>query len=241
MSVKIYNQEGKETGSMDLPSFFALPWNADLVHQVVESERANQRQVLAHAKNRAEVRGGGRKPWRQKGTGRARHGSIRSPIWIKGGKAHGPTKERNFKKDIPKKMRRKALLIVLAQKFRDNEIMFLSGLHLDSPKTKLAADVLKKLAIVKGFERLGGKGGKALILEDKKDISIERSFRNLPYARILQANNINPRVLLENKFIILSRASMEIINKTFATSRVSSGKSNLAKASKVGILSRVRK
>ena len=108
MKVPLYNQEGKESGQALLPKeIFDVKFNSDLVHQVAVSQAANRRRVIAHTKGRGDVRGGGKKPWRQKGTGRARHGSRRSPIWKGGGVTFGPTKERVFKKDIPKKMRRK--------------------------------------------------------------------------------------------------------------------------------------
>src|SRR3989338_1467401 len=139
----IYNQKGEKSGTYLLPAeIFGLPWNADLVHQIMHSQQLNARANTAHTKDRGDVRGGGKKPWQQKGTGRARHGSRRSPIWVGGGVAHGPTVEKNYGRKINKKMREKALFTVLSQKVRDNEILFLSGLKLESPKTKLAREVL---------------------------------------------------------------------------------------------------
>src|SRR3989344_1678996 len=121
METNIYNQEGKEVGKVSLPTaVFGVKWNPDLVHQAVVAMEANARTPVAHTKSRADVRGGGRKPWKQKGTGRARHGSTRSPIWVGGGVAHGPTNEKIFAKKINKKMRTKALYTVLSQKLRDN-------------------------------------------------------------------------------------------------------------------------
>src|SRR3989338_5905457 len=126
MKYPVYNQEGKEEGTTVLPKeIFDVKMNADLVHQVFISHTANQRQNSAHTKNRGEVRGGGRKPWRQKGTGRARHGSIRSPIWKGGGVSGGPRNEKNWEKEIPKKMRRSALFMVLSEKAKNNLVLVL--------------------------------------------------------------------------------------------------------------------
>src|SRR5436853_6808436 len=128
METKIYNIEGKETGKITLPeNIFGLPWNADLVHLVVVGMHANARTNVAHTKDRGEVRGGGKKPWRQKGTGRARHGSIRSPIWRGGGVTHGPRNEKNYARAIPKKIRAKALFMALSRKLKDGEIIFVDS------------------------------------------------------------------------------------------------------------------
>src|SRR3989344_788916 len=143
MEVKVYNQEGKESSEIELgEAIFGLPWNADLVHQAVRVAFANQRPVLASTKDRSEVRGGGRKPWRQKGTGRARHGSTRSPLWKGGGVTFGPTNERNFKLKINKKMARKAFLTALSAKAKDNEILLFDDLKVTSSKTKEMAKVM---------------------------------------------------------------------------------------------------
>src|SRR3989338_9034179 len=124
MKIDVYNEKGEVTGSTILPKeIFQVPMNADLVHQVLISQTANKRQISAHTKNRAEVRGGGRKPWRQKGTGRARVGSIRSPLWRGGGITFGPRTEKVYARDIPKKMRRKALLMVLSEKAKNDLVL----------------------------------------------------------------------------------------------------------------------
>ena len=151
MDIQVYNQQGKESGTMELPKIFELPWNADLVHQVVTSQQANQRVNVAHVKNRGEVRGGGKKPWQQKGTGRARHGSIRSPIWKGGGVTHGPTKERSFKKKINHKMATKALAAVVSAKVRDHELLVLDTLSFVSAKTKEAIAVFRQLSTIQPF------------------------------------------------------------------------------------------
>jgi len=132
----MYTAEGKEKGNIQLPeSVFNVPWNGPLMHQVVTSMQDNARTPVAHVKTRGEVRGGGKKPWQQKGTGRARHGSIRSPIWKGGGVTHGPLKEKNYKRKINKKMAVKALAVVLSAKISDKEILILDGLNLQAPKT----------------------------------------------------------------------------------------------------------
>ena len=124
METKIYNQKGKEAGKITLPEeVFGLPWNADLVHQVVTSMLGNARTPVAHTKIRGEVRGGGKKPWKQKGTGRARHGSTRSPIWVGGGVTHGPRNDKIYARKINRKMKAKALYTILSKKAKDGEIL----------------------------------------------------------------------------------------------------------------------
>ena len=149
----IYNQEGKKIGEVELPKrIFNAPWNSDLVHQVVISMQSNARTPVAHTKGRGDVRGGGRKPWKQKGTGRARHGSRRSPIWVGGGVTHGPLSEKNYKKKINKKMKTQALYAVLSRKAKDKEIILLDTLNISKPKTKSAKEILISLQKVKNFE-----------------------------------------------------------------------------------------
>src|SRR5476651_911859 len=139
MEAKIYNQKGVASGNITLPEkVFAAKWRSDLVHQVVQSMRSNKRAGTADTKDRGEVRGGGRKPWKQKGTGRARHGSTRSPIWVGGGVTHGPLAEKNYKRKVSKKMRAQALFSVLSKKLKDKEIIFVESLSLSEIKTKSA-------------------------------------------------------------------------------------------------------
>src|SRR5574343_932022 len=114
METQVYNQKGKSVGSLKLPeAVFGLKWNADLVHQVVTSMESTARTNVAHTKNRGDVRGGGKKPWQQKGTGRARHGSTRSPIWVGGGVTHGPRKDKNYERKVNRKMKAKALFTII--------------------------------------------------------------------------------------------------------------------------------
>src|SRR3990167_10958145 len=144
MELPLYNQNAEQVGAVNLADdVFGLPMNKDLLYQVTTSQMSNQRQVIAHAKGRGEVRGGGKKPWRQKGTGRARHGSIRSPIWKGGGATFGPTKEVNFKKKVSKKMASKALFVALSSKARDKQLLVVDGIKLQNPKTKEMAVLFK--------------------------------------------------------------------------------------------------
>ena len=147
METKIYNQKGKEAGKITLPEeVFGLPWNADLVHQVVTSMLANARTPVAHTKTRGEIRGGGKKPWKQKGTGRARHGSTRSPIWVGGGVTHGPRNDKIYARKINRKMKAKALYTILSKKAKDGEILFVDALSFSAPKTVEAKEILKNLS-----------------------------------------------------------------------------------------------
>lgn len=207
MKYPLYDQKGKETGTTLLPKeIFDIKINPDLVHQVVVSQMANRRRVIAHTKDRSEVRGGGRKPWRQKGTGRARHGSRRSPIWRGGGITFGPTKDRVFKKKINKKMRRKALFMVLSAKAKEKLIVVLDDLKLEAPKTKEMAKILNKIITPKSS---------ALIALTKKDEKVLRAGRNIARTQIMEARNLNPLDMVSFKYLILSTETIKTIKDTF--------------------------
>jgi len=207
METKIYNQKGEEVKKMKLPEeVFALSWNDDLVHQVVVSLASNRRDSIAHTKNRGDVRGGGKKPWRQKGTGRARHGSNRSPIWRGGGVTFGPTNERNWSKKINKKMKMKALFTVLSQKMKDNEILFVDDLKFTAPQTKEAKNILVSLSGIKGFEGLVTKKNNAVCLAiGERDENTEKSFANFSNVLMSELRNINPLDILEYKYLIITK------------------------------------
>lgn len=210
MNVKVYNQTGKEVATGELPdAVFGLPWNADLVHQVITSQMANQRQVTAHTKGRSEVRGGGRKPWRQKGTGRARHGSIRSPLWKGGGVTHGPTKEKIFKKKINKKMASRALATALSAKARDKEILVTDDIALERPKTKDAVVILKNLSAISGFAGVRSKS--ALVLSARHDPALLRAFRNVQSVTIEEARNVTALDVMNHIYIILPKSAVEVL------------------------------
>jgi large subunit ribosomal protein L4 len=205
LEAKVYNRQGEEKGKITLDdNIFGLRWNADLVHQVITSMRSNARQSVAHTKTRGEVSGGGKKPWRQKGTGRARHGSTRSPIWVGGGIAHGPRNERNFTKKINRKMKTKALFTVLSRKLRDQEIIFVDDLSFTTPKTRLADETVKALSQLEGFKGLSYKrGSRAYIALPKKDDNTLRSFGNLKTVKVEEARNANPLDVLNYKYLVI--------------------------------------
>jgi len=207
MELPLYNQNAEQVGAVNLADdVFGLPMNKDLLYQVTTSQMSNQRQVIAHAKGRGEVRGGGKKPWRQKGTGRARHASIRSPIWRGGGVTGGPTKERNFKKSINKKMLQKALKVALSSKLREGELFVIDSFNINQPKTKEVAGIMKNLSSVIG--KLSN-----VLLVIPRDQTFLKASRNLPYLETVEARNINPLLLLNSNQIILSQDSLPVIEK----------------------------
>lgn len=208
MKVPVYNQNGEEAGSALLPKeIFDVKSNPDLLHQIVVAQAANRRQVIANTKGRGEVRGGGKKPWRQKGTGRARVGSIRSPLWRGGGITFGPTKARVFAKKINKKMRRLALLMVLSAKAKNNFLLILDDLKLAKPKTKLMVEVLKKLPC---------RNQSVLVVLPSLDKGIIAATRNIADAGIVEARNLNPLDLLSFKYLMMPKEAVKVIEQTFA-------------------------
>lgn len=207
METNVYNQEGKAAGTVNLPeAIFGLKWNGDLVHQVVVGMQANQRTPIAHTKNRGEVSGGGKKPWKQKGTGRARHGSSRSPIWRGGGITFGPRNDKDFSKKINKKMKTKALYVALSQKLRDGEVLFVDTLSFAEPKTSTAKNILSALSTVDGFNTLLSKRkNSALLALNEKDVVIEKSFDNLGNIEVDEVRNLNALDVLSYKYIIITK------------------------------------
>lgn len=208
MDTKIYSQDGKESGKITLPeSVFGVAWNQDLMHEVVVSMQSNARANTAHTKDRSEVRGGGIKPWKQKGTGRARHGSRRSPIWAGGGIAHGPRNERDFSKKINKNVRTKALAITLSKKWNDGEVIFVDTLALAAPKTADAKLIIKALSVATSQPTLVTKRkNTALFIISKRDENIEKSFRNFGNMDVSHVKDVNPIDLLTYKFVVVADA-----------------------------------
>ncbi|HOI60061.1 MAG TPA: 50S ribosomal protein L4 [Candidatus Pacearchaeota archaeon] len=188
---------------------FEVPMNSNLVHQIVTSQMSNRRQVIAHTKTRAEVSGGGKKPWRQKGTGKARHGSIRSPIWVGGGITFGPRSERNFKKDVPKKMKRKALFMVLSEKIKDDSLIVVDSFDVNEIKTKEFKKILDGLQL---------KGSILLALEDVNE-NIIKSARNIEKVATIQARDLNCLDILTYKYLVMTEKGIEKIKETFLSEK----------------------
>jgi large subunit ribosomal protein L4 len=205
MEATIYNQKGIEAGKITLPEkVFATKWRADLVHQVVEGMRSNKRAGTADTKDRGEVRGGGKKPWKQKGTGRARHGSSRSPIWVGGGVTHGPLAEKNYKRKISKTMRAQALFSVLSKKYKDAEIFFVETLTPASIKTVQAKEIMENLAKGTGVKPFSSsKKPKVLVALAGRNEKTEKSFRNLPQLEIVFLHNLNPLDVLNYQYLLI--------------------------------------
>lgn len=209
METQVYNLENKAVGKTELPkSVFGAVWNPELIKQVVLAQMANLRRPWAHAKGRGEVRGGGKKPWKQKGTGRSRHGSIRSPIWKGGGKSHGPVKERDYSQKVNKKMKRTALFSVLSRKFKDGEIKIVKDFDMKEKKTKIAGIALSALVNRKKTE----KRYDALVVSAPETKGLERVFRNLPKTKVLDSRGLNVIDLMNFKHIIVEEKAIESIS-----------------------------
>jgi len=217
MDAKVYSHEGTEVGKISLPeSVFGVAWNADLVHEVVIGMQANARESSAHTKGRGDVSGGGKKPWKQKGTGRARHGSSRSPMWVGGGVSHGPRNEKDYSVKINKKVRAKALAVVLSKKFVDAEIIFVDALSFAEPKTAQAKTVLSALAKGTGQTSLSTKRkNTAVVVLPARNAAIEKSFRKFGNIEVMQAKDINPVDLLTYKYVVMTEptSTLEVIGK----------------------------
>lgn len=198
MSVEVYNLKGEKVKTISVGPIFKTPINANLLYLVYHSILSNRRKPLAHTKDRSEVRGGGRKPWRQKGTGRARHGSIRSPLWIKGGVTFGPRKEKNYQKKINSKAKVKALKMALSSKYQDKELMIIEDPQ-EITKTKEMAQLLDKLTAKK----------KTLVVLAKNQNKLVRFFRNLPYVSINFENNLDLVEILNRKYLIFTESAFK--------------------------------
>ncbi len=205
--VAVYNTKGQEAGSAELSeAVFAATGSDSLVHQVYLALEANAREPWAHTKDRSDVRGGGRKPWKQKGTGRARHGSNRSPIWTGGGVTFGPLKTRNFKQKINKKMNKKAVSVCLTGKVTDEALFVLEALP-DSGKTKDMAALRAALP---------GAGKSTLIVVEKIDDAVALAVRNIPGVHVQRAQDVNVVDLLHHQYIFVTQKGVATLESRLA-------------------------
>lgn len=212
MKTELYNQEGNIIGEIDLPEkIFGVKLNSDFLYQVYTSLISNKRQPWAHSKDRAEVRGGGKKPWRQKGTGRARHGSIRSPLWKGGGATFGPRNEKDYNKKINKKAYRLAIYMVLADKLRTKEMKIIDTLNLADTKTKAMNQIMKNIITVEKNKKMPST---LLLIEKNNDLF--RAGKNISYLQVLSANNVDLLSLLKTKNLILTKPAVSILETTNA-------------------------
>jgi len=201
MRVPIHNTAGDTVGEIELrKDIFGVPINVPVMHQALLRQQANARLGTHKTKTRAEVRGGGRKPWRQKGTGRARHGSIREPQWRGGGVAHGP-RPRSYRQKMPRKMRRLAYRSALSVKAKERQIIVLEDLQMPAPNTRGIVSILEALAV----------DSSALILLPEKNVNVEQSANNLPNVKTLRANYLNIRDLLGYDYLLVPLDALEII------------------------------
>jgi large subunit ribosomal protein L4 len=206
MEAKIYNIKGESAGTIALPeSVFGARISKDAIHSTLVMLAGNQRAGTAHAKGRGDVRGGGKKPWRQKGTGRARHGSSRSPIWVGGGSTHGPNKDKNYTRKINKKMITSVLYGILSAKNKDNEIFFVDSLAFADFSTKSAREALTKVGKAVESPRIAnGRKPACLVLLGNADKKTVKSLSNLPSVEVEQWKNLNPLMAASYKYILIS-------------------------------------
>ena len=214
MEATLYNIKGEKKGTVNVPeNIFGVPFNADLLHMVVTAMQANARTPVAHTKDRGEVRGGGKKPWQQKGTGRARHGSSRSPIWRGGGITHGPRNERNYVQKINRQARQKALLVALSRKWKDGEVIFIDSLEMAAPKTSEAKKILSALS--KAGLNVTKKNNAALIALPERHSATVKSFANIGNVAVEEVRTLNPVNVLSSKYLIIANpeAAFETLGK----------------------------
>lgn len=205
ITLPVYNLEGKKVSSIELnESVFALPKNDALLHEVYVSLSANERGVFAHTKGRGERSGSGKKPWKQKHTGRARAGSVRSPLWRKGGIIFGPKKDRNFSKKINRKVRQKAIKIALSEKVRSDALRIVDSFSLSEWKTKAVATALSALSV---------SGKSAIIAFSQGESGIDRASRNIPKVLPLPIHTMNTKDLLDHQILLLSSGAVADLEK----------------------------
>jgi len=206
-TVAVYNQEGKRAGEMSLNDrIFGVPADMSLVHQAVVAARANARRSIASTKTKGEVSGGGKKPWRQKGTGRARQGSTRAPQWVGGGIAFGPRAERNFAIKINKKAKRKALFVTLSDKLAGAKLLVLEDIKTEPAKTKFVAQLMAKLPVEKTV----------LLIAPKSDAALLRMVRNLPNVKLVTAGSLGLIDALTYRSLVFLKDAVPAFEKIYA-------------------------
>lgn len=217
MKVNVYTTEGKVSKSIELPeSIFGAEWNADLVSQVVNAQAANRRAGTAHTKDRSEVSGGGKKPWQQKGTGRARHGSSRSPIWRHGGVTFGPRNDKSYKQTVPRGMKVSALYAILSAKVASGKVLFVESFVESTGKTKNADQIMKNLTQVEGFKTLNyKKKNNVYMTTTSGDVNTKQAFRNLAYVTLHNMDDLNPLDIANTRYLVITNpeATIEYLAK----------------------------
>ncbi|RJR10314.1 50S ribosomal protein L4 [Candidatus Parcubacteria bacterium] len=207
IKVKLYDFSGKEIGEEKLdPKLFGVKLNPEIIQEVVVAQQKNSREVIAHTKGRSEVRGGGKKPWRQKGTGRARHGSIRSPLWIGGGITFGPTRERNFSVKINKKLKQKALAMALSDKVANNKLVLLESYNLPEAKTKLLQGA---------FSKLPNKSKSTLVVTKSAEENIVRASKNLPKVDTINYGSLNLVDLIKKEYLVINKELLKKVSEHY--------------------------
>ena len=217
LKTNLYNFQGEKIGEIELPDIFNVQLKPALVHQVLRWHQLNTYYPYAHTKTRGEVRGGGRKPWPQKGTGRARHGSIRSPIFVGGGITFGPRKEKKREVKVNKKMKKKAILMTISEKLRQNLLRVIDKIEPQEYKTKEFEKFFSKFLEPRKTKK---KRETALLVIENDKPEIYRSIRNLPYADTISARNLNLIELLNHKYLFLTKDSIEELVKRFKKNEV---------------------
>lgn len=236
MDTQLFKTTGKAAGKFTASDLvFGQEYNQNLVHQVMTSMLSNARQGNAHTKDRSEVSGTGKKPWRQKGTGRARHGSRRSPIWVGGGQAHGPRNDRNFTKKINNKMKIKALYSALSHKWSLGNIMFAEALG-NIAKTKDAREIMSGFANVEGFETLNTESNprNVCVVLSEYNADTVRALRNMPHVNVTDALNLNLLDVVRHRYIIIAdaqRADEILASRHHTNETVASSTTEKAEAS----------
>jgi large subunit ribosomal protein L4 len=214
MKTDVYNVKNETVGSVDLPaSVFGVKWKPELVRQVLIAQLANARRPWAHAKTRAEVRGGGKKPWRQKGTGRARHGSTRSPLWVGGGKSHGPSNKRDYSQKVNKKMRQAAIFSILSRKLKDNQLKVIDSFAFEQAKTKAVfASMSTLLSLPKKTKKVD-----TLFIPTAENKTFSRIARNLVKVKVSHVGSMNVYDMMNHKNVFVEKEAVNELLKFFSS------------------------